>query len=136
MLRASPCPMEELVLVCDNAPCHVGLEEVLEEAEFRGARLLRLGPYSAPLNPIEEVWSALKAEMKRRLTSTMADLLLQPTSWDITQVERRMQHLESVIDAAIPTVTPMLCLNTCNHVQRHFAACLVLSHLSMGDCAV
>ena len=45
------------------------------EPEFRGAGLLRLGPYSAPLNTIEEVWSVLKAELKRRLTVTMPALL-------------------------------------------------------------
>lgn len=132
MLRASQCPMGRLVLVCDNAPCHSGLEEVFEEDEFRGAVLLRMGPYSAPLNPIEEVWSVVMADIKRRMSSSMANLL-RPTPSDITQGEHRMRHLEGAIDAAMPAVTPMLCLSTCNHVQRHFAACLALSHLGMGD---
>ena len=132
MLRAAHFPMENILVVCDNAPCHTGLETVLEEVEFQGAQLLRMGPYSAPLNPIGEVWSALKADMKRRLATSMPSLLRDLTD-DLTQVERRLRHLESVIDAAIPRITPLLCMNTCNHVQRHFAACLALRDLYMGD---
>ena len=45
------------------------------EQEFRGAEFLRLRPYSAPLNPIEEVWSVLKAKLKRRLAVAMPALL-------------------------------------------------------------
>lgn len=133
MLRASGQAMERLAVVCDNAPCHTGLEEVMDEEEFLGASLIRLGPYSAPLNPIEEVWSVMKASMKRLLAESMPGLLRDPVPHDRTQVEHRLQHLEGVIDAAVPVITPVLCLNACNHVQRHFAACLALAELSMGD---
>ena len=56
--------MENVVIVCDNAPVHVRLETVVEEEEFESATILRLGPYSAPLNPIEECWSVLKSHIK------------------------------------------------------------------------
>ena len=42
---------EDIVVVCDNAPAHSALEEVIEEEEFAGVNILRLAPYSAPLNP-------------------------------------------------------------------------------------
>ena len=132
MLRASRCPMERLVLVCDNAPCHSGLEEVLDEDELRGVTLLRLGPYSAPLNPIEEVWSVLNfmADLKRRLAATLTNMIETPPC-GTTLTEHRMRYLETAIDAAVPSATPML--NTFNHVQRQFAACLALSEFGMGD---
>ena len=56
-------PLANVVIVCDNAPIHVSLEKVLEEEAFEGATLLRLAPYSAPLNPIEECWSVVKSEI-------------------------------------------------------------------------
>lgn len=40
-------------IVCDNAPCHAHLEYVFEEEQFSNATLLRLGPYSPALNPVE-----------------------------------------------------------------------------------
>ena len=121
MLRAAQCPTEQVVLVCDNAPCHVGLEEVVEEEEFRGAQLLRLGPYSAPLNPIEEVWSVVKAAMKRQLTVTNENLLLTPQ--DITQVEHRLHHFETAIDEAMPLVTPILCMHSAYLQPRAATLC-------------
>ena len=42
--------LENLVLVCDNAPCHSHIQDVLT-----GTTLLRLAPYSPALNPIETV---------------------------------------------------------------------------------
>ena len=103
------------------------------EPEFRGAELLRLGPYSAPLNPIEEVWSVLKAELERRLAVAMPTLLEAAPEQDMAMTERRLRHLEAAIDSSVPVVTPRLCMSTCNHVQRHFAACLALTELAMDD---
>ena len=40
-------PIQDVV-VCDNAPVHVSLQDVMEEEEFEGAQFLRLAPYSAP----------------------------------------------------------------------------------------
>ena len=46
-LRQVNEPMENVVIVCDNAPVHVRLETVVQEEEFEGATILRSGPYSA-----------------------------------------------------------------------------------------
>ena len=133
MLRAAQEPYDNVLVVCDNAPCHAGLEEVFMEEEFRGAQLLRLAPYSAPLNPIEEVWSTMKADMKRQLAEAMPQLLREPTPEGLTQAEHRLRRLEATIDLSVERVTPMLCMRVCNHVQRHFAACIALRDLAMGD---
>ena len=133
MLRAAQEPYGNVLVVCDNAPCHSGLEDVFEEEEFRGAQLLRLAPYSAPLNPIEEVWSVMKADMKRQLAAAMPRLLRDPTPEGLTQTEHRLRHLEAVIDKSVERITPMVCMRVCNHVQRHFAACIALRDLAMGD---
>ena len=55
--------MQPVVLVLDKAPCHSGLEVVLSEQEFSQHKVLRLAPYSPMLNPIEQVWSVMKAQI-------------------------------------------------------------------------
>ena len=67
LLRSITESLSQIVIVCDNAPVHCNLETVLEEEEFIGATMLRLSPYSAPLNPIEECWSVFKPQMKKLL---------------------------------------------------------------------
>ena len=52
------------MMVVDNAPCHSNIEEVFSEEEFLGCEVLRLGPYSPMFNPIEQVWSLIKAYVK------------------------------------------------------------------------
>ena len=77
------------------------------------------------------MWSVLKAELKGRLAVALPTLLEAAPEQGVA--ERRMRHLEAAIGAAVPVVTPPLCVNTCNHVQRHFAACLALAELAMDD---
>jgi transposase len=56
--------LEGLVIVCDNAPCHSRLEAVTNGTTVT---LLRLGPYSPMLNPIEAIWSKVKCYTKTHL---------------------------------------------------------------------
>ena len=73
-----------VVLVIDNASIHSGLEEIVQEPKLgnhpnlriqydclsiygQSYCILKLGPYSPMLNPIESAWSAFKAEVKRLL---------------------------------------------------------------------
>ncbi|GMF33932.1 unnamed protein product [Phytophthora fragariaefolia] len=58
-------PLDNVVLVCDNDSCHTNIEEVFKEDEFLVANLLRLGPYSPMLNPIENCFSAFKSMVKQ-----------------------------------------------------------------------
>lgn len=129
-LRSCQEPLDRIVVVCDNAPVHRGLETVVEEPEFQGVELLRTAPYSAPLNPIEACWSGMKAEMKRTMSSTFWEMMR--TEDGLTQTEHRLRYLERRIDAAVPVITPLMCLKVCSHVQRHYASCLALEDLPMG----
>lgn len=131
MLRTLTEPLNNTVVVCDNAPVHSGIECVAEEEEFVGVEIVRMSPYSAPLNPIEECWSVMKAAMKRDLAENFASLMDTPD--DMTQTEHRMQFLERCIDTAVNSITPILCLKTCNHVQKHFPSVMQMKDLDMGD---
>lgn len=128
MLRAITEPFHNIVVVCDNAPVHVDLERVAAEEEFLGVEIVRLGPYSAPLNPIEECWSTMKAAMKRDLSNTFVTMM-NTTSAAMSQTEYRMQYLERCIDNAVLTITSELCLKTHNHVQKHFAKVIQLQDI-------
>ncbi len=133
LLRNMEEPMSEIVVVLDNAPVHVSLESVSQEEEFRGLELLRLAPYSAPLNPIEEVWSIFKSEAKKQHRHCLPGLLSNPTPDGMTQTEHRLQYLERIIDASMTKITNVICMKVCNHVQKHFNNCLALRDLNMGD---
>ena len=54
----------------DNAQCHSELENAFLEDKFTGAQLLWLAPYSAPLNPLEEVLSGIEHAESRDEAST------------------------------------------------------------------
>ena len=64
-----------VVTVIDNAPCHLGLEDVFKEPEFSDNHLLRLGPYIPMFNPMENVWSSVKAKIKRDLATKITSVL-------------------------------------------------------------
>ncbi|CAB3978035.1 Hypothetical predicted protein [Paramuricea clavata] len=51
--------VDSVVVVCDNAPCHSKFEEcAIEQPDLT---ICRLGPYSSMSNPVETVWSKMKA---------------------------------------------------------------------------
>ena len=107
---------------------HTDLESVA--ADFPGLELLRTAPYSAPLNPLEAVWSSMNAHMKRSVSSSLQEMMNTPLG--MTQLEHRLRYLEARIDAAMEQITPVMCLNFYNHVQRHYAGCMTLADLAMG----
>ncbi|KAG6614226.1 Replication protein A 70 kDa DNA-binding subunit [Phytophthora cinnamomi] len=57
-------PLNDVIIVADNAPFHANVEDVFKEEAFSEAKLLRLGPYSPMLNPIENCFSTFKAMVK------------------------------------------------------------------------
>jgi transposase len=69
----APCLRSGDILVLDNLPTHkvAGVEEALWA---RGARVLYLPPYSPDLNPIEQVFSKIKNELRRRELRTIPEL--------------------------------------------------------------
>jgi transposase len=61
------------ILVLDNLPTHK-LAGVREAVAARDATVLYLPPYSPDFNPIEQVFSKLKNELRRREHRTIAEL--------------------------------------------------------------
>ena len=88
--------MSDVVIVCDNAPVHVNIGTVMEEEEFNGAYLLRLAPYSAPVNPIED-WSVFKSEIKKLNKNSLQDLLSILTPEGTTLTEHRLLYLDNLM---------------------------------------
>jgi transposase len=56
-------------VICDNLASHLGAG-VRDAIEARGAIFLPLPPYSPDLNPIEQVFSKLKAALRKAATRT------------------------------------------------------------------
>lgn len=125
--------MHTIVLVIDNAPCHSDLERVLQEDEFNTARIVRLGPYSAPLNPIEAVWSIMKAKFKELhgiRKAAMFQGVNRPNNTSL--VEYRLQYMEQIIDDSMTAITKQQCERCIRHVQRHYNRVLDLHDLEVG----
>ena len=111
-----------ICMVIDNAPCHSKMEEVFEEEEFQGSKLLRLSPYSQMLNPIENIWSVVKAKVKRELAGKIQEILSNCNNQSLSISEYRLLALEELMNEAMGGVTPALCESCVNHCTRHFAA--------------
>jgi len=62
------------IVVMDNLRCHKvdGIEQMIEEA---GATVKYLPPYSPDLNPIEQMWSKIKAFL-RKVKTRSVDILM------------------------------------------------------------
>lgn len=62
------------IVVMDNLACHkvAGVREVIEAA---GAELWLLPPYSPDLNPIEQLWSKVKAWLRRVAANSFGGLV-------------------------------------------------------------
>lgn len=62
------------VVIMDNLPCHKveGVREIIERAK---ASILYLPPYSPDLNPIEMMWSKIKAFLRMVKARTIDSLL-------------------------------------------------------------
>lgn len=58
------------ILVLDNLPTHK-VSGVVEAVQARDARVLFLPPYSPDFNPIEQVFSKIKNELRRRELRTI-----------------------------------------------------------------
>ena len=54
----------QVVVIWDNAPCHVA-KVVQAHAEERGIKLVALPGYSPDLNPIERLWDWMRQEVTR-----------------------------------------------------------------------
>lgn len=113
--------LEDLVIVCDNAPCHSRLETVFDDTT---AVLLRLAPYSPMLNPIEAIWSKIKCFVKTHITV--------PHVAAPGVGEQRIIYLEGLIDQAKDTVMGGDCARAAQHTTVHHAAALAMQDMQTG----
>jgi transposase len=73
----------EDVVVMDNPACHK-MAGILETVEGVGAHPAYLPPYSPDLNPIEEMWSKIKAYLRKvKARSQDALLLAGPVAFQL-----------------------------------------------------
>ena len=115
---------QNICVVCDSAPCHVSLEDVFQEEEFAGANLLRLGPYSAPLNPIEECWSIVKSSIKQIISNSLENIK-QTSGYSIWSVQLRFNGENYTQSSAFKLIT--VCRNIFQGVH-----CLAMKNLALG----
>lgn len=113
-----------VVIVHDNAPCHVGFVEALGGMESRPI-LLPLGPYSPALNPIENVWSKLKSAVKARNRPQV----LNPPRLGL----QRLEYLEGVIAEALDTITTTDCVNSIQHAHVFIQRAIALEDMPVGQ---
>lgn len=76
------------LVIMDNLPAHKG-PEIRKAIERRGAKLLYLPPYSPDMNPIEKMWSKVKAYLRKvkgrseeEITKALAEILRAITKKD------------------------------------------------------
>ena len=97
-----------IVLVIDNAPCHSNIEAELLKEDLADCKVLRLGRYSPMFNPIENIWSVMKSQVKCNLASEL-NAILSSTNREVTIKEQRIRVLERLMLSAVDLVTPALC---------------------------
>lgn len=112
--------LADLVIVCDNAPCHSRLEEVLNNVE-----VLRLAPYSPMLNPIETIWSKIKSYIKSNMGI--------PEVVAPGVVEQRLVYLEQLVDAGKNTVVGGDCARAVQHSSTFHGSALALEDMHVGQ---
>ena len=117
-----------VVMVIDNAGCHGGIESILLEDEFQVHIFLRLGPYGPMLNPIETIWSKIKAHVNRNLSLNLQNLL-QNNPENLSIVEFRLRKLEELMRESLRVIDISSCVNCISGVARHFSAALALEDI-------
>ena len=85
--------------------------------------ILRLAPYSYLLNPIELMWSAFKADVKRQLRQRIVNLAAPGDSAaGMTLAEYRMVALEDIASRATNSISTQSLLGYTRRVEVYYAA--------------
>ncbi|KAE8989707.1 hypothetical protein PR001_g21699 [Phytophthora rubi] len=94
-----------------------------EDGIMNGNRvvLLRLGPYSPMLNPIEGCWNVLKSKMRRFMATKKQELLVRG-EYD-TYTAHRFAIMKEAVAQAVPAITRRLVWR----LERHAAKACTLA---------
>ncbi|KAG6572612.1 Replication protein A 70 kDa DNA-binding subunit [Phytophthora cinnamomi] len=123
--------VSKVVVGLDNAPCHTRAEAVFEEPAFAAATLLRLGPYSPTLNPIENVFSAVKSAVKDFTTEHRVKILA--VSPGTTMKAHRQRFLVEAAETLFPRVaTAQVCASCYHHTLRFHVKVAALEDMPVG----
>jgi transposase len=76
-----------LVLIWDNAPCHVA-KRVTAEAARLGVEIVNLPGYSPDLNPIERLWDWMREEVTRGFSHASVPELIEACQAFIERINR------------------------------------------------
>ena len=117
------------MVILDNAPCHSRIVEILLEKEFKDHKFLRLAPYSPMFNPIEHVWSVVKADVERNMAENVADMLNDELRGSLTVTEYRLQFLERFMGIGTNLIVPDLCCSCIAHIQGKVPDALALKDI-------
>lgn len=122
----------------DNAPAHSQFEVLtrdmlVADGVVNGNRLviLRLGPYSPMLNPIEGCWSVMKASMKKRLIEIKQEFLVRG-DYD-SFAAHRIALLKSTFDECSAVITRRLVWKEERHCFRACAAAESGEDMQLGN---
>ncbi|KAG3240152.1 hypothetical protein PI124_g14949 [Phytophthora idaei] len=123
---------KKVAIVLDNAPAHNQTAERLEEviAEHGDLELLRLGPYSPMINPIEGCFSVFKARVKAYLAEHTQRMFLLGAQLNMT--EARMSLLEDAATVSISCMNRHLVVAMVLHCQRFVAEALKMEDMEYG----
>ena len=122
-----------ITIVFDNAPCHYGVEDSLQNEEYLQSgrvQLLRLGPYSPQLNPIEGCFSSFKAKVKKILGRQRHEF--ENRGQDPSQLQKRFRLLEEAATAAKSVFTLRLTYNQERHCEANIQKALNLEDMPMS----
>ncbi|XP_036324932.1 uncharacterized protein LOC118738120 [Rhagoletis pomonella] len=117
--------LQDLVIVCDNAPCHSRIEAAVAQHSDGMSAVLRLGPYSPMLNPIEIIWSKFKTEVKTTLRIPIVN--------GAGLCEQRLQYLEKTVDDAKLKLSGGDCARAVQHTTTVHADALALQNIGVGE---
>ncbi|OWZ08718.1 hypothetical protein PHMEG_00018694 [Phytophthora megakarya] len=75
---------KKIAIVTDNAPAHSNVEKLAHQmlaqdeiVNLNKLEMLRLGPYSPIMNPIEGCWNSLKARIKRFAAEPKNEMMIR-----------------------------------------------------------
>ena len=113
--------LSDLIIVVDNAPCHSRLEAATDGTT---ASILRLVPHSPMLNPIEAIWSKIKAYVKSHLHV--------PNVTPPGVTAQRLAYLEGIIDDDTNVVVGGDCARVVQHTTAIHPEVLAMHDMQVG----
>jgi len=113
-----------VVVVMDNAPVHNGAQ-----MDQDGHVIKKLPPYSPMLNPIENCFNCVKADVKRKLNVRMHEIVDRRAAAvaGVTLVQHRRRILRECVTSALDdddTVTQQKVHNLFGRMMAYMPACL------------